>query len=205
VAPLLLGLGLALAGGPLVVVGETVGDAVVTDQIEGADVHRIVLRLPDGRPLQVERMATRPGFTGACEHEGISLYPRWELLGEAVEVEDQPPSVRALCDRLTAGATAPELPGPAMDPPPDSVSSGVLPPINEPRLLRGLLGLCLALSLLVGGGALRKHGLRALAERTRVVASTVGPYLTLGKEVARACADAGTHEHNHAGTDAGAH
>lgn len=163
-APLLLGLGLALAGGPLVVVGETVGDAVVTDQIEGADVHRIVLRLPDGRPLQVERMATRPGFTGACEHEGISLYPRWELLGEAVEVEDQPPSVRALCDRLTAGATAPELPGPAMDPPPASVSGSVLPPINEPRLLRGLLGICLALGLLVGGGALRKQGLRALAE-----------------------------------------
>lgn len=159
-----LWLGLAFAQAPLVVVGETVGDAVVTDQIEGADVHRIVLALPDGRALQVERMATRPGFTGACAHEGMSLYPRWELLGEQVEVEDQPPSVRALCARLAAGATAPVLPGPAMDPPPAAVSGGVLPQFNEPLLLRGLLGLCVALGLLVGGGALRKQGLRALAE-----------------------------------------
>jgi short subunit dehydrogenase-like uncharacterized protein len=36
-------------------------------------------------------------------------------------------------------------------------------------------------------------GLRALAERTRVVATTVGPYLRLGLPLAAACAHAGTH------------
>ncbi|MFF1720216.1 saccharopine dehydrogenase family protein [Streptomyces sviceus] len=34
--------------------------------------------------------------------------------------------------------------------------------------------------------------LRALAERARVVATTVGPYLTYGEELVAACADAGT-------------
>lgn len=36
-------------------------------------------------------------------------------------------------------------------------------------------------------------GLRALAGRTRVLATTVGPYAAYGKEVARACAETGTH------------
>jgi short subunit dehydrogenase-like uncharacterized protein len=36
-------------------------------------------------------------------------------------------------------------------------------------------------------------GLRALAGRTKVLATTVGPYVRYGKEVARACAEAGTH------------
>lgn len=36
-------------------------------------------------------------------------------------------------------------------------------------------------------------GLRELAERTTVIASTVGPYAVYGKEVVRACAEAGTH------------
>jgi short subunit dehydrogenase-like uncharacterized protein len=36
-------------------------------------------------------------------------------------------------------------------------------------------------------------GLRALAGRTRVLATTVGPYVTYGKDVARACAEQGTH------------
>ncbi|MEW1953768.1 saccharopine dehydrogenase NADP-binding domain-containing protein [Terrabacter sp. NPDC080008] len=36
-------------------------------------------------------------------------------------------------------------------------------------------------------------GLRALAARTRVLATTVGPYAAYGKEVARACAESGTH------------
>jgi short subunit dehydrogenase-like uncharacterized protein len=35
--------------------------------------------------------------------------------------------------------------------------------------------------------------LRALAARARVIASAVGPYLRYGKEVARACAEEGTH------------
>lgn len=36
-------------------------------------------------------------------------------------------------------------------------------------------------------------GLRAMAARTRAVASTVGPYRTYGSELVAACADAGTH------------
>lgn len=38
-----------------------------------------------------------------------------------------------------------------------------------------------------------RAGLEALAARTRVLAATVGPYTVHGKEVARACADQGTH------------
>jgi len=36
-------------------------------------------------------------------------------------------------------------------------------------------------------------GLRAMAARTRAVASTVGPYRTYGSDLVAACADAGTH------------
>lgn len=36
-------------------------------------------------------------------------------------------------------------------------------------------------------------GLRSLAARTTVIASTVGPYLLYGKELVRACAEEGTH------------
>ena len=38
-----------------------------------------------------------------------------------------------------------------------------------------------------------RTGLRELAARTRVLASTVGPYAAYGKEVVRACAEEGTH------------
>lgn len=38
-----------------------------------------------------------------------------------------------------------------------------------------------------------RGGLDAVAARTRVIASTVGPYMRYGKEVVRACADVGTH------------
>ncbi|MGY9071124.1 saccharopine dehydrogenase family protein, partial [Streptomyces sp. CAS3] len=40
--------------------------------------------------------------------------------------------------------------------------------------------------------AARPAGLRELAERARVVATTVGPYLRHGEELVAACADAGT-------------
>ncbi|GGN05416.1 putative trans-acting enoyl reductase [Terrabacter tumescens] len=46
---------------------------------------------------------------------------------------------------------------------------------------------------LVAVDATDAPGLRALAARTRVLVTTVGPYATHGKEVARACAESGTH------------
>ena len=46
---------------------------------------------------------------------------------------------------------------------------------------------------LVAVDATDAPGLRGLAARTRVLATTVGPYATHGKEVARACAESGTH------------
>ena len=46
---------------------------------------------------------------------------------------------------------------------------------------------------LVAVDATDAPGLSGLAARTRVLATTVGPYATHGKEVARACAEAGTH------------
>src|SRR6478736_2542407 len=46
---------------------------------------------------------------------------------------------------------------------------------------------------LVAVDATDAPGLCGLAARTRVLATTVGPYATHGKEVARACAESGTH------------
>jgi len=46
---------------------------------------------------------------------------------------------------------------------------------------------------LVAVDAADSVGLRRLAARTRVLATTVGPYAAYGREVARACAEEGTH------------
>ena len=46
---------------------------------------------------------------------------------------------------------------------------------------------------LVEVDAIDAAGLRSLAARTRVIATTVGPYARYGKEVVRACAEEGTH------------
>src|SRR3954469_17764940 len=66
---------------------------------------------------------------------------------------------------------------------------------SRPKLeaLRVELGRAAASWELVTVDATDAAGLRALAVRTRVLATTVGPYAAYGKEVARACADAGTH------------
>ncbi len=66
---------------------------------------------------------------------------------------------------------------------------------SEQRLaaLRDGLGEAAATWPLIVVDAHDSAGLRALAERTRVVATTVGPYLRLGLPLAAACAHAGTH------------
>ena len=152
-------IGLAWAD-PLVVVGEPLGDAVVEGQMEHPDFLRIDLRLADGRLLPVEITATRPGFTGACAAQGQSAYPRWELLGEARTVEDQPPAVQALCARLAARAAPIALPAPAEAAPAPAVdapvSAGLLR-AQTPRVLRGVL---VGIGLLVAQIAGRRAGKR---------------------------------------------
>jgi short subunit dehydrogenase-like uncharacterized protein len=66
---------------------------------------------------------------------------------------------------------------------------------SRPKLeaLRAELGQEAAQWELVTVDASDGPGLRVLAARTRVLASTVGPYVAYGKEVARACAEEGTH------------
>ena len=66
---------------------------------------------------------------------------------------------------------------------------------SRPKLeaLRAELGQDAAQWELVAVDATDAPGLRALAARTRVLGSTVGPYVAYGKEVARACAEEGTH------------
>src|SRR6478752_1670746 len=66
---------------------------------------------------------------------------------------------------------------------------------SRPKLeaLRVELGRAAASWELVAVDATDAPALRALAGRTRVLATTVGPYATYGKEVARACAESGTH------------
>src|SRR6476661_6953067 len=66
---------------------------------------------------------------------------------------------------------------------------------SRPKLeaLRVELGRAAASWELVAVDATDAPALRSLAGRTRVLATTVGPYATYGKEVARACAASGTH------------
>jgi short subunit dehydrogenase-like uncharacterized protein len=66
---------------------------------------------------------------------------------------------------------------------------------SRPKLeaLRIELGRDAAAWELVPVDATDAPALRALAGRTRVLATTVGPYAIYGKEVARACAESGTH------------
>ncbi|WP_344254182.1 saccharopine dehydrogenase family protein [Terrabacter carboxydivorans] len=66
---------------------------------------------------------------------------------------------------------------------------------SRPKLeaLRAELGAAASSWELVAVDATDAPGLRALAARTRVLATTVGPYATHGKDVARACAESGTH------------
>src|SRR6478672_3085168 len=78
---------------------------------------------------------------------------------------------------------------------PDRELDIVLAGRSRPKLeaLRVELGPSASSWELVAVDASDAPGLRALAARTRVLATTVGPYLTHGKDVARACAESGTH------------
>jgi hypothetical protein len=90
------------AAGTFANVGDVVGDATVLHVVSHDEFERVLLALPDGRELQVEITAAFPGASGACDLHGLTVQPRWALLGEEIEVEDQPASILALCDRVQA-------------------------------------------------------------------------------------------------------
>ncbi|MFT5686417.1 MAG: hypothetical protein ACI8RZ_007373, partial [Myxococcota bacterium] len=167
-------LGLALGAEPLVAVGESLGEARVSAVEEHPEYIRIHLELPDARSLQVEINASESG--GACAHHGNIVQPRWELLGESVEVEDQPASVRAICARLEArGPQAFLVPVPPQPPEAAEKPSGDAPPAMIPgppriRLMHGVLAaLLFVLPAMIPGTRLRWPALREL-----VVVAVVG-------------------------------
>lgn len=84
---------------PLATPGEVLGGLEVLDVVEHREFQRVAVGLEDGRTLWIEVNAN-PSATGACAAHGLSVFPRWELLDEAVELADQPPAVAALCERL---------------------------------------------------------------------------------------------------------
>ncbi len=149
----------AAAAGTFSEPGERLGEAVVLEVITHPEYERITLRLADERTLVTEITADFHQASGACKHHGLIVQPRWDLLGESVEVEDQPPSVLALCQRLEARGTDLELapPGqsdPALSPSTDAPEESrprTHAPLKRPsfpsRALHGvLLGLVLALA-----------------------------------------------------------
>ncbi len=95
--------------------GETIGGAVVLEVIEHPEFQQLRVRLPDERTLTIEATAT-PEPRGACTHGGISIQPRWELLGiHDAQQEDQPAVVRALCERLAQTPAPPTLAPPSSE------------------------------------------------------------------------------------------
>lgn len=136
--------------------GEALADAVVQDVVEHAEFERITLRLADGRELVTEITAALPQASGACEHHGLIVQPRWDLLGESVEVEDQPPPVQALCARLATRGASRILVAPGQAEREVSTrATRPLVPVGQPQPartprpfpLRGLHGVLLALGL----------------------------------------------------------
>jgi hypothetical protein len=163
-------LGVALGAEPLVAVGESLGEATVSAVEEHPEYLRLHLTLPDARTLQVEISAATSG--GACAHGGYIVQPRWELLGESVEVEEQPASVREICARLAARGPNRRLlprreePVEASGGPPSAAPVGVSRPVQGPPRIRGIHGVLAALLFtlpaLLPGTRLRWPAIREL-------------------------------------------
>ncbi len=167
-------LGLALGAQPLVAVGESLGKATVSGVEEHPEYVRIHLDLPDARNLQVEINVGDSG--GACAHHGNIVQPRWELLGESVEVEEQPASIQAICARLEEHGPMSFL-APVPPPPPDASDApkpeGAAPPaIPRPpriRLMHGVVALLLfVLPAMLPGTRLKWPDIRELLAVTAV-------------------------------------
>ncbi len=94
--------GPALAGAALAGEGEALEGAVVERVEHHPEYQRYHLRLDDGRPLQVEVVALADN-PGVCSAAGLTLFPRWELLGLQIPPEEgRHPAVADLCQRLAA-------------------------------------------------------------------------------------------------------
>ncbi len=163
-ATLLLHLGVHSAvAEPFARVGEPLADATVVEVLSHAEFERLTLQLADGRLLVTEITGRIRGASGACEHHELLVQPRWDLLGEVVEVEDQPPAILALCERVAErGDDSPLADAPIVrrhaEPPPPELPEGAFrafPPSPLPlRWLHGVLA-ALGAALLLAGPRLR--------------------------------------------------
>lgn len=197
---LLLGLAQARTQS-LAEVGEKLAGIEVVDVFDHNEFQRITVRLEDGRDLQVEASRSEPG-AGACHHHGLSLFPRWELLDESVDVEDQPEVIRVLCERLDArGEDLAMLPrkGKGLDHPSDGGASELEPGTGlvfaerptrlfslprgepEPTPLSWVLPLGLLFTLVAGAWTLtaRRPSRRDLAELGGITLLSLGLRLAL--------------------------
>lgn len=187
---------------PLAREGERMGDATVAGLVEHREFVRILLRLADGRSLAVEIKPLEIGHRPACAVGELGVYPRWEQLGEAVEIEAQPPGVLAVCERLRAQAgelrlrrapaDVPYTASPDEAPAPASIRTaegglpvrGLLIGVVLSIGLGGLLGVVRALQALRGD----RPGLRDLA---LVSAISLGARLLLSPRTVFIGPDAG--------------
>ena len=151
-ALLTLVLGVARAA-PMAEVGEQLADGVVARVEDHPDYERVTVTLSDGRPLQVEFMRLKAGYEPACEAGGFGAWPRWELLGESREREDQPTVVAALCARLAerSGELAERLAAaPALALSPDGPDTRGLASQRRIDAIAAALGLAALLGLAAG-------------------------------------------------------
>ncbi|MBL8619189.1 MAG: hypothetical protein JNM72_26490 [Deltaproteobacteria bacterium] len=144
--------------------GEDLGGAIVEGTVLHAEFERATLRLRDGSALQVELLAAERVGGPACAAHGLALSPRWELRGQSIEVEDQPPYIQALCARLVERGPRPRPlalappPPPAGQPPPTPSAQPVAQTVGPPSPPRaptppwlGASALLAALGLAIGG------------------------------------------------------
>ena len=85
-------------------VGEALPGATVSRVEDHPEYQRYHLALESGESLQVEIVALGDS-AGVCSASGLTLFPRWELLGRAIPDEaGRHPAVTALCERLDSAA-----------------------------------------------------------------------------------------------------
>jgi len=123
--------GISQAAAPLAQIGENIHGSTVVELIDHPEFHRIIVQLEDQTTLTIELVATDTPL-GACTHHGFAVQPRWELRNQTNQtIEDQPPVVAALCDRLSAAP--PQL---ALAPPAGEGAAPPAPTADQPRASR---------------------------------------------------------------------